>query len=118
MLNRYKWNIYYCRRIESWESSYVEGMELFAPPTPRRINLFPVSSELILESGGELSTQYLRGRLPLSHPDKYVEGDRCYVHTNLRAEHNPEDPGCDYVVESVKEGHNVVEIMLKRLVER
>lgn len=93
-------------------------MELFAPPVSRRINLFPVSSELILESGGDLNTQYLRGRLPTSHPDKYVEGDRCCVHTHPPAEHDPENPGCDYVVETVKEAHRTVEIMLRKLVER
>lgn len=117
MLNRYKWNIYHCRRIEPWEASYVEGMQLFAPPTSRRINLTPVSSELMLESGGDLKTQYLRGRIAKSYPDKYAEGDRCYVHTHPPMEHNSENPGCDYVVESVKEAHRTVEIMLKKLVE-
>lgn len=116
MLNRYKWHIHYCRRLESWESGYVEGMEIFAPPIERRINLTPISSELILESGGDLNTQYLRGKLPASYPDKYVEGDRCYVHTYPPAEHNAENPGCDYVVETVKEAHRTVEIMLRKLV--
>ena len=74
MLERYKWNIWYCRRLEPWESEYVEGMEKFAPPVPRRLNVYPVSSELLLESGGDLNSQYLKGKLPTEYPELYAEG--------------------------------------------
>ena len=115
MLERYKWNIWYCRRLEKWESEYVEGMEKFAPPVQRRLNVYPVSSELILESGGDLSTQYLKGKLPSGYPELYAEGDRCFIHKTPPKEHDPEDPGCDYAVESVKDGHKVTEILFRKL---
>lgn len=116
MMNRLKRPVGYCRRLTPEDAGYQDGVELFAPPEIRWLNLLPISGELMLVSGGSLNTQFLKAKLPAWMPEVYQEGDRCYVHKEAPAEFAPEEPGCDYVVRSVLQGHSVTELMLEKMV--
>lgn len=116
MLNRLKMRVQYCRRLQPQDEGYMEGMNLFYPPVTRWLNVLPISGETTLASGGELTEQYLKARLPAGNPEKYFEKDQLYIRKNPPAEFDPADPQCDFEVRSSLPGHNVTELILKRLV--
>lgn len=116
MLSRLKMRVQYCYRLQSQDDGYTEGMNLFLPPVTRRLNVLPISGETTLASGGELTEQYLKARLPTNSPEKYFEKDQLYIHKEPPTEFDPADPQCNFEVQSSLPGHNVTELILKRLV--
>lgn len=117
MLNRLQQRIHYCYRLQENDDGYQEGIETFLPPAARWLNVLPVSGELLLASGGELNTRYLRARMPFPHPEKYYEGDRIYIRKDVEEPFDPYHPAANYVIRSVLTGHAVTEILMERLVE-
>lgn len=116
MLSRLRQKVLYCYRLQPRDEGYQEGVNLFQPPVARWLNVLPISGETTLASGGELKEQYLKARLPANCPEKYFEKDRLYIRKEPPAEFDPADPQCDFEVQSSLPGHNVTELILKRLV--
>lgn len=116
MLNRLRRRVLYCYRLRPQDAGYQEGLNTFSSPVERWLNGLPVSGETTLASGGELSEQYLKVRLPANSPDRYYEKDQLYVYKAVPDEFDPLDPQADFEVQSSLPGHNVTELILKRLV--
>lgn len=116
MLNRLKRKIGYCYRLHIDDDGYVDGVETFRSPVFRWLNVLPVSGEMMLANGGELSSRYMKARIPKNHPDSYFEGDRVYIDQAIEPEFDPISPNANYVIRSVLPGHSVTEILFERLV--
>ena len=114
MLERNKKPLYYCRRLTSGDTGYVDGTETFAAPVLRYLNYKSLSGEMMLETIGEVNSKNLVAKMPHGG-DTYTEGDRCYVIVKPPDKADQLCTDADYRVLSVLPGTAVTEIVLERM---
>lgn len=116
MLNRYKPELWYCKRLVDGDEGYEnDGIERFSEPVKRKLNYRFMSSETILAAGGEFQSGVIIARQLRGHPDKYYEGDRVYI--GIEPENfDPVSPDANFKISSVTPMHNVVEILMEKMV--
>ena len=106
--------MFYSHRIRPGEEGYTEVAPTYLPPVERFLNIYPISGELLLLSGGDLTRKTLRAQLPTGSKDEYIEGDLLFVENVPDEDQSPTDPNADYCVQTVLEGHSYTEILLEK----
>lgn len=112
MIERLKSKVFYCRRHSPLDEGYVEGVETFAAPVVRFLNLRDLSGEAMLVTAGEIKT----GTLICKTYDEYAEKSRLYITKEPPAEFDGMCTDADYTVVSADVANRPKTVVLQRLV--
>lgn len=85
----------------------------YSEPVAYKLNVYPISSEIGLYTLGTSYTEYMRCKTNIT---TIKEGDGAYITNAPETEFNILGKNLEYIVTSVKQSLNEVEILFKRKV--